>query len=216
MHKNLISILRYCRRIFRNCQEQDHVRGVISHVAIFFFDPSLQYSINFFLICVCDIRVYKNTKVKLNYSHIFHLIIFKFYFPYCPKDFTLANYLTNLILSRNLLCILFFCHRPMLTESLERLDLSNNVEDESGSRMKTSPLIGTPSINEEIIGQFNDDSEGAEDDIKSSSIRDTICAFSGHSFYRKSLSKPAYCHHCGEVIWSPLSTGFACDGSSYL
>ncbi|VDN13400.1 unnamed protein product [Dibothriocephalus latus] len=34
----------------------------------------------------------------------------------------------------------------------------------------------------------------------------------GHSFYRKSFNKPAYCHHCSEVIWSPLSTGFACDG----
>ncbi|KAL7064199.1 hypothetical protein AAHC03_05386 [Spirometra sp. Aus1] len=38
----------------------------------------------------------------------------------------------------------------------------------------------------------------------------------GHSFYRKSFNKPAYCHHCSEVIWSPLSTGFACDVCNFL
>ncbi|KAL5110293.1 Diacylglycerol kinase theta [Taenia crassiceps] len=38
----------------------------------------------------------------------------------------------------------------------------------------------------------------------------------GHSSYRKSLSKPAYCHHCSEVIWSSLSTGFACDVCNFL
>lgn len=34
----------------------------------------------------------------------------------------------------------------------------------------------------------------------------------GHTFIRRTLHKPAYCHHCGEVIWGLLSTGFQCEG----
>lgn len=33
----------------------------------------------------------------------------------------------------------------------------------------------------------------------------------GHSFIRRTLHKPAYCHHCGEVIWGILSSGFQCE-----
>ncbi|KAK4473941.1 hypothetical protein MN116_003263 [Schistosoma mekongi] len=33
----------------------------------------------------------------------------------------------------------------------------------------------------------------------------------GHSFIRRTLHKPAYCHHCGEVIWGLLSSGFQCE-----
>lgn len=33
----------------------------------------------------------------------------------------------------------------------------------------------------------------------------------GHSFIRKNLHKPACCHHCGELIWGLLSTGFQCE-----
>ncbi|VDN97603.1 unnamed protein product [Rodentolepis nana] len=104
----------------------------------------------------------------------------------------------------------------MLAESLEHLGPSNNAEEETNVQPRASPLIDTPFINEEIIAQFNEDSEGVEDDVKSGSCRDTICAFSGHSFYRKSLSKPAYCHHCSEVIWGPLTTGFTCDVCNFL
>lgn len=33
----------------------------------------------------------------------------------------------------------------------------------------------------------------------------------GHSFIRRTLHKPAYCHHCGEVIWGLLGSGFQCE-----
>ncbi|CAH8478417.1 unnamed protein product [Schistosoma rodhaini] len=43
----------------------------------------------------------------------------------------------------------------------------------------------------------------------------TSCAptntLQGHSFIRRTLHKPAYCHHCGEVIWGILSSGFQCE-----
>nr|CAH8831940.1 unnamed protein product [Trichobilharzia regenti] len=33
----------------------------------------------------------------------------------------------------------------------------------------------------------------------------------GHSFVRRTIHRPAYCHHCGEVIWGLLSSGFQCE-----
>lgn len=102
----------------------------------------------------------------------------------------------------------------MLTESLKHLELSNNGEEGAVVRLKTPLLTDAPSSSEEntpIAPQLNEVEE-VNDEIKSSAYRDPVCAYSGHCFYRKFLSKPAYCHHCGEVIWSPLSTGFACDG----
>ncbi|KAG5453980.1 Protein kinase C, partial [Clonorchis sinensis] len=38
----------------------------------------------------------------------------------------------------------------------------------------------------------------------------------GHSFFKRTLHKPACCHHCGEVIWGLISTGFQCEFCNLL
>ncbi|TGZ68837.1 hypothetical protein CRM22_004063 [Opisthorchis felineus] len=38
----------------------------------------------------------------------------------------------------------------------------------------------------------------------------------GHLFFKRTLHKPACCHHCGEVIWGLISTGFQCEFCNLL
>uniref|UniRef100_A0A5K3FHX4 Phorbol-ester/DAG-type domain-containing protein n=1 Tax=Mesocestoides corti TaxID=53468 RepID=A0A5K3FHX4_MESCO len=108
----------------------------------------------------------------------------------------------------------------MLTESPKHsdhpnIDASNNLSTSTAKNVD-SGTDESSSMNPQVIGEDNCSLEETEQMVKPTSARDTICALSGHSFLRKSLSKPAYCHHCGEVIWSPLSTGFACDVCNFL
>ncbi|VDM30824.1 unnamed protein product [Hydatigera taeniaeformis] len=106
----------------------------------------------------------------------------------------------------------------MVTESLEHLDLSNIVNDCTDHRLN-APLTTDehPAINEILLNASSlKEHEDAEEESILNSYKEKICDHSGHSFYRKSLGTPAYCHHCGEVIWSPLSTGFACDVCNFL
>lgn len=34
----------------------------------------------------------------------------------------------------------------------------------------------------------------------------------GHVFAKKAFHKMAYCHHCGEMVWSFLGQAFQCEG----
>uniref|UniRef100_A0A914V1S6 Phorbol-ester/DAG-type domain-containing protein n=1 Tax=Plectus sambesii TaxID=2011161 RepID=A0A914V1S6_9BILA len=40
----------------------------------------------------------------------------------------------------------------------------------------------------------------------------------GHYFTKKTYGKPTVCHHCCEMLWGLLSTGYCCEGalSSFL
>ncbi len=113
----------------------------------------------------------------------------------------------------------------MLAESLQRIDCATTTTG-GNELLQVPPVTGANSE-----GASGGDPSTASDDSAPRSPLPTegedfalegegkvagSLGNCGHSFYRKSLSKPAYCHHCGEVIWSPLSTGFACDGTFSL
>lgn len=113
----------------------------------------------------------------------------------------------------------------MLTESLQRIDCVTSADAQSSSLLQ---VPGSNNLRSDRTG--GDHSAGSDesaprspkpsslvseeaDDVSEEKCRE---GGSGHSFYRKSFSKPAYCHHCGEVIWSPLSSGFVCDGERIM
>ncbi|KAL5972077.1 Diacylglycerol kinase theta, partial [Taenia solium] len=106
----------------------------------------------------------------------------------------------------------------MLAESLEHLDISNVGDDRTGARLNARLITDEhPTISEILLNVPSlNEREEAEEESNLNAYKEKLCSHSGHSFYRKSLSKPVYCHHCGEVIWSPLSTGFACDVCNFL
>ena len=38
----------------------------------------------------------------------------------------------------------------------------------------------------------------------------------GHSFTKKTFTRPVNCHHCTEYLWGFINTGFLCDGKSTM
>lgn len=37
----------------------------------------------------------------------------------------------------------------------------------------------------------------------------------GHYFAKKTFGKPTYCHHCCDLLWGLLSTGYCCEGRTF-
>lgn len=148
---------------------------------------------------------------RVYYNHVLSTL-FRFACEHCK----LKRYINNLLyfsVCFLLLLVCLFCV-VMLAESLEHLELSNVSNDCTSARLNASLITDEhPTIGEILLNVTSLNEQGeAEGESNLNAYKEKLCSHSGHSFYRKSLSKPAYCHHCGEVIWSPLSTGFACDG----
>lgn len=38
----------------------------------------------------------------------------------------------------------------------------------------------------------------------------------GHFFTKKTFHKPTYCHHCTEIVWGIIGTGYVCEGKQII
>ncbi|KAF8569380.1 hypothetical protein P879_05998 [Paragonimus westermani] len=98
-----------------------------------------------------------------------------------------------------------FIGSPSRSAPVERTNSSDGRACEF--REKPSPFVQSPTHAGDKRAEYASSVQVAS----TSSSLNRVSTVEGHSFIRRNLHKPACCHHCGEVIWGILSTGFQCE-----